>query len=36
MEETTFSLKSIKDFKKTTAAKKPVAPPSKPVFGAGK
>jgi hypothetical protein len=36
MEDTTFSIKSHKDFKKTTAAKKPAAPPSKPVFGAGK
>jgi len=35
-EETSFSLKSHKDFKKPTAAKKPAAPPSKPVFGAGK
>lgn len=36
MEETTLTLKSHKDFKKATQAKKPVAPPSKPVFGAGK
>jgi len=36
-EETTFSLKGHKDFKKVSAAaKKPAAPPSKPVFGAGK
>ncbi len=36
MEETTLTLKSHKDFKKATAAKKPAAPPSKPVFGVGK
>lgn len=35
-EETTFSIKSHKDMKKVTTAKKPAAPPSKPVFGAGK
>ena len=36
-EETTFSVKSHKDFKKpAAAAKKPAAPPSKPVFGASK
>jgi peptide chain release factor subunit 3 len=35
-EETSFSLKSHKDFKKPAAAKKPAAPPSKPVFGGAK
>jgi hypothetical protein len=35
-EETTFSIKSHKDMKKVATAKKPAAPPSKPVFGAGK
>ena len=35
-EESTFSLKGHKDFKKVAAAKKPAAPPQKPVFGAGK
>lgn len=36
MEETQFSIKSHKDMKKVAAAKKPAAPPSKPVFGAEK
>jgi hypothetical protein len=36
IEDPKFTLTSYKDIKKITTAKKPVAPPSKPGYGAGK